>query len=202
MILLTLLTTIGKATHQNADDEIELMKRIQARDDDALEELYDLYKCLLLGVILSIVKKREEAEDILQEIFVKIWEKADSFDQERGNVYSWIVRLARNKAIDHIRSKQKKQSASTPKPFFSLEDDTYDPMETTMFSDRTELVKKALDEIPEKQHEVIKIAYYRGLTQSQIAGHLGIPLGTVKTRTRQGMMELKRILREFISPHG
>lgn len=206
MVIFTLLATIGKITHGNADDEIELMKRIQARDADALEELYDLYDRLLFGMVISIVKKREEAEDLLQEIFVKIWNKADSFNPDRGNVYSWIVTLARNKAIDRIRSKgyktQKKQSVSIHEPLFSLEGDKHDPMETTIFSDRAELVKKALEEIPEKQSEVIKIAYYRGMTQTEIADHLDIPLGTVKTRTRQGMMKLKSILGEFISTDG
>lgn len=179
------------------------MKRIQSRDADALEELYNLYNRLLFGMVLSIVKKREEAEDVLQEIFVKIWNKAESFNPDRGNVYSWIVTLTRNKAIDRIRSKgyktQQKQSISIHEPLFSLEGDKYDPMETTIFSDRAELVKKALDKIPENQREVIKIAYYRGWTQSEISNHLDIPLGTVKTRTRQGMIKLKRILGEFIS---
>ncbi|NGP89341.1 sigma-70 family RNA polymerase sigma factor [Aliifodinibius halophilus] len=182
------------------------MKRIQSRDDEALEELYDLYKRLLFSMVISIVKKKEEAEDLLQEIFVKIWNKAESFDPDRGNVYSWIVTLARNQAIDRIRSKgyktQKKQSVSIHEPLFSLEGDKHDPMETTIFSDRAELVKKALEKIPEKQSEVIKIAYYRGLTQSEISDQLDIPLGTVKTRTRQGMIKLKRILGEFISTDG
>lgn len=206
MIIFTLLATIGKAKHGDSDDEIELMRRIKARDADALEELYDLYKRLLFGMVISIVKKREEAEDVLQEIFVKIWNKAESFNEDRGNVYSWIVTLARNKAIDRIRSKgyktQQKQSVSIHEPLFSLEGDKYDPMETTIFSDRAELVKKALEEIPEKQSEVIKIAYYRGMTQSEISEYLDIPLGTVKTRTRQGMIKLKRILGEYISTDG
>lgn len=203
MLIFTILATIGKAMHGDSDDEIELMKRIQARDADALEELYELYHRLLFGMVLSIVKKREEAEDMLQEIFVKIWNKAESFDPERGNAYSWIVTLARNQAIDRIRSKgyksQEKQSVSIHQPLFSLEGDKHDPMETTIFSDRAELVKKALGQIPEAQSEVIKIAYYRGMTQREIADYLDIPLGTVKTRTRQGMMKLKNILGEFIS---
>ena len=182
------------------------MKRIKARDADALEELYDLYNRLLFSMVISIVKKREEAEDVLQEIFVKIWNKADSFNEDRGNVYSWIVTLARNKAIDRIRSKgyktQQKASVSIHEPLFSLEGDKHDPLETTIFSDRAELVKKALKEIPESQSQVIKIAYYRGMTQSEISDHLDIPLGTVKTRTRQGMIKLKRILGEHISTDG
>lgn len=206
MIIFTILATIGKTAHGNSDDEIKLMRRIKARDANALEELYDLYKRLLFGMVISIVKKREEAEDVLQEIFIKIWNKADSFNEDRGNVYSWIVTLARNKAIDRIRSRgyktQQKQSVSIHEPLFSLEGDNYDPMETTIFSDRAELVKKALDKIPEEQSEVIKIAYYRGMTQSEIADYLGIPLGTVKTRTRQGMIKLKRILENYISTDG
>ncbi|HKK44806.1 MAG TPA: sigma-70 family RNA polymerase sigma factor [Balneolaceae bacterium] len=206
MIIFLLLATIGKAIHGDSDDEIKLMRRIKQRDADALEELYDLYKRLLFGMVVSIVKKREESEDVLQEIFVKIWNKADSFNEERGNVYSWIVTLARNKAIDRIRSKgyktQQKQSVSIHEPLFTLETDKHDPMETTIFSDRAELVKKALGEIPAEQSEVIKIAYYRGMTQSEIAEYLDIPLGTVKTRTRQGMIKLKRILGEFITTDG
>lgn len=205
MIIFT-LASIGKAAHGDADDEIELMKRIRARDAGALEELYDLYNRLLFAMVISIVEKREEAEDVLQEIFLKIWNKADLFDADRGNVYNWIITLARNQAIDRIRSKgyktQEKQTVSIDKSLFSLEGDQYNPMKTTIFSDRAELVKKALDEIPEEQSEVIKIAYYRGMSQSEISDYLGIPLGTVKTRTRQGMIKLKNILGEFISTDG
>ncbi|HEX6981851.1 MAG TPA: sigma-70 family RNA polymerase sigma factor [Balneolaceae bacterium] len=206
MLIFTLLAAIGKVMHGNSDDERQLMMRIKSRDPDALEELYDLYKRLLYGMVISIVKTREEAEDVLQEIFVKIWNKAGSFDENRGNVYSWIVTLARNKAIDRLRSKgyktQQKASVSIHEPLFTLEGDKFDPLETTIFSDRAELVKKALNEIPDSQKEVIEIAYYKGLTQSEIADQLNIPLGTVKTRTRQGMMKLKTILSEFIVTDG
>lgn len=206
MIIFTILAAIGKAAHLGADDEIELMKRIKAKDGEALGELYDLYSRLLYGMVISIVKKREEAEDVLQEVFIKIWEKASSFDEERGNVYSWLVTLTRNKAIDRIRSKdyktQKKATQDVDAPEFTLEGEKFDPLETTIFSDRAELVKKALGEIPESQSEVLKIAYYRGLTQREISNQLDIPLGTVKTRMRQGMIKLKDILGEFITYNG
>lgn len=206
MIIFTILAAIGKAAHLGADDEIELMKRIKAKDEEALGELYDLYSRLLYGMVISIVKKREEAEDVLQEVFIKIWEKASSFDEERGNVYSWLVTLTRNKAIDRIRSKdyktQKKATQDVDAPEFTLEGEKFDPLETTIFSDRAELVKKALGEIPESQSEVLKIAYYRGLTQREISDQLDIPLGTVKTRMRQGMIKLKDILGEFITYNG
>lgn len=205
MIIFTILAAIGKAAHPGTDDEIKLMKRIKARDEEALSELYDLYNRLLFGMIISIVKKREEAEDLLQEVFVKIWQKAHTFNEDKGNAYSWIVTLTRNKAIDRIRSKgyktQQKATQDVDAPEFTLEGDAFDPLETTIFSDRAELVRNALMEIPESQCEVLKIAYYRGMTQTEISEHLDIPLGTVKTRMRQGMIKLKDILEEFISQH-
>ncbi len=178
------------------------MKRIKQKEEGALKELYGLYKRLLLGLILPIVKNKEEAEDVLQEVFVNIWQKAHTFDETRGNVYSWLVTLSRNKAIDRIRSKdyktQKKASTTVSDPSFILEGDKYDPLETTIFSERAEIVKKALEKIPKKQSTVIRIAYYQGMTQSEISEQLDIPLGTVKTRTRQGMLKLSSILESFI----
>ncbi len=202
MIIFTILAAVGKPFHSGSDKETELMRRIKAKDSEAISELYELYNRLLFGMIISVVKKREEAEDVLQEVFVKIWQKAHTFDEDRGNVYSWIVTLARNKAIDRIRSKgyktQQKASVDVDAPEFSLEGETHDPLETTIYSDRAELVKKALAEIPESQSQVLKIAYDQGMTQSEISDHLDIPLGTVKTRMRQGMIKLKDILGEVI----
>ena len=206
MIIFTILAAIGQGAHLGADDEIELMRRIKGREEEALAELYDLYNRLLYGLIISIVKKREEAEDVLQEVFITIWEKASTFNEDKGNVYSWIITLTRNKAIDRIRSKgyktQQKASQDVDAPEFSLEGDNFDPLETTIFSDRTELVRKALTEIPDKQSEVLKIAYYSGMTQQEISDKLKIPLGTVKTRMRQGMLKLKDILGEYILYNG
>lgn len=197
-----MFTAIGNA-HRNSDDEVELMRRIKARDTGALGELYDLYNRLLFGMILSIVKKREEAERLLQEIFVTIWDEVESFNEEQGNVFCWIVALTRIKAIAHIRENEDQTRQSVFDGLMTFpENDHQDPMGTTIFSDRAELVKKALDEMPDKQSEIIKNAYSRGLTQSEIAGSLGIPLGTVKSRIREGMSNMNRILSGYISTDG
>lgn len=205
MIIFSILAAIGKAT-SDPKEETELMRRIKAKDADALAQLYDSYNRLLFGMILSIVKTRTEAEDVLQEVFIKIWQKADTFKEGRGNVFSWLVTLARNRAIDRIRSKgyktQLKASANIDEPNVRLEGDNYDPLETTIFSDRAKIVKNALQEIPEKESRVLKVAYYRGLTQSEISDNLDIPLGTVKTRMRQGMIKLKDILESHILADG
>ncbi len=205
MIIFSILAAIGKAT-SDTNEEIKLMRRIKAKDADALAQLYDSYNRLLFGMILSIVKTRTEAEDVLQEVFIKIWQKADSFKEDRGNVFSWMVTLTRNRAIDRIRSKgyktQQKASANIDEPSLKLKGNNYDPLETTIFSDRAKLVKNALKEIPENQSRVLKIAYYRGMTQSEISDDLDIPLGTVKTRMRQGMIKLKGILEAQIHTDG
>jgi len=181
-----------------SDDQIILMKRIKERDEQSLGKLYKTYRRLLFGMIFSIVKSREEAEDLLQEVFVTIWEKARTFDESRGNVSSWIVTMARNKAIDRIRSEgykaRQKVTQYVHDREFAHESDNFDPLETIVLSERTTLVKQALKEIPEIQSEVLKIACYRGMTQSEISIHLDIPLGTVKSRMRQGMINLKDIL--------
>lgn len=197
MIIFTLLAAIGRASSNNSE-EVDIMRRIKNKDEQALSELYDLYNRLLYGMIFSIVKSKPEAEDILQEVFIKIWKKAGSFNQQRGNVFSWIVTLTRNRAIDRTRSKgyknQQKTTGDINSPAINLKSEHYDPLETTILADRSELVNQALSEIPEKQCKVLEIAYYRGLTQSEISDKFEIPLGTVKTRMRQGMIKLKDIL--------
>lgn len=181
--------------HRNSDDEIDLVRRIKTRDEEALSKLYDLYSGLLFGMIMSIVKKREEAEKLLQDIFLTVWNNADSFNEDRDNVFTWIVSLTRSQTINYIRPATINNTSSSGS-------DAYDPMGTTIFSDRTELVKKALHEIPEEQSEVIKIASYRGLTQSEIADHLNITIDTVKSRLGKGIRNLKRIMGNYISNNG
>jgi len=187
-----------KSGMPESDDQTDLMKKIRGKDQEALKELYDLYKRILFGMIFSIVKSREEAEDLLQEVFVTVWEKAPAFDENRGNVYSWIATLARNKSIDRIRSKgykaRQNESQDVSESEFLQEDNCVDPLEKTIFAERAEQVKQALKKIPKIQSEVLKIACYRGMTQTQISRHLDIPLGTVKSRMRQGMIHLKEIL--------
>ncbi|MDR9415814.1 MAG: sigma-70 family RNA polymerase sigma factor [Gracilimonas sp.] len=199
-MLFFFLTTIGKYLTKDEDRDRELMARIKARDSVALSELYDQYNRLLFGLILSILKKRSESEDILQEVFTTIWEKADQFDLERGTVYTWIVSLTRNKSIDRLRSKvykeQKKQSVSINDDdvFHPLYSEETDPLEKTILKDRAKRVHDALANISAKQRNVLQVAYFNGMSQSEIAEEFDIPLGTVKTRMRDGMMKLREIL--------
>ncbi len=199
-MLFFLLSTIGRVLTKDAERDREIMARIKARDAAALSELYDHYNRLLFGLILSILKKREEAEDILQEVFTQIWEKAEQFDLDRGTVYTWIVSLTRNKSIDRLRSKvykeQKKQSTSLDDQdvFYPLYSDEQDPLEQTILTDRARRLRDALDKISDKQRKVLQVAYFNGMSQSEISDEFDIPLGTVKTRMRDGMIKLRELL--------
>ncbi|MTI89696.1 MAG: sigma-70 family RNA polymerase sigma factor [Balneolaceae bacterium] len=199
-MLFSLLAAIGKYLTKDEERDRELMSRIKARDAEALSELYDHYHRLLFGLLLTIVKKREEAEDLIQEVFTTIWQKADQFDTNRGTAYTWIVSLSRNKAIDRLRSKvykeQKKQSTSLDDDdvFHPLYSDANDPLEDSIHSDRAQRLHKALEKISDKQKKVLQVAYFNGMSQSEIADEYDIPLGTVKTRMRDGMIKLREIL--------
>ena len=197
-MLFFLISAIGKFLNQDNSRDKDLLKRIARKDPVALSMLYDQYNRLLFGLLLSILKKKTEAEDLLQDVFTNIWEKADQFDPERGTGYTWIVSLTRNKGIDRLRSKvykeQKKQSTSLDDEavFHPLYSNENNPLEDTILSDRAERLKNALLQISEKQREVI--SYFDGLSQTEISDEYDIPLGTVKTRMRDGMIKLREIL--------
>ena len=199
-MLFFILSALGKFLAQNNSRDRALLQRIASKEPDALSELYDHYSNLLLGLLKSILKKTEEAEDILQEVFTTIWEKADQFDAERGSAYTWIVSLTRNKGIDRLRSKvykeQKKQSTSLDDDdvFHPLYSDENNPLENTILSDRAKRIYEALQKLSEKQRSVIQVAYFDGLSQSEISDEYDIPLGTVKTRMRDGMIKLRELL--------
>ena len=199
-MLFFLLTALGKFLVQNTSRDRALMQRIASKEPEALNELYDHYNKLLFGQLKSILKKTEEAEDILQEVFTTIWEKADQFDTERGSAYTWIISLTRNKGIDRLRSKvykeQKKQSTSLDDDdvFHPLYSDENNPLENTILSDRAKRIYGALQKLSEKQRSVIQTAYFDGLSQTEISDEYDIPLGTVKTRMRDGMIKLRELL--------
>jgi RNA polymerase sigma-70 factor (ECF subfamily) len=187
--------TILAAFASYSNEELEWLRRIKNGDKEAMKLLYRKYKNLLFGMIVSILKDREEAEDCLQEVFTQIWEKADYFDSEKGRAYTFIVTMARNKAIDRTRSKQFKQADiadNTINDFTIIpESDEKNPHEAMEFRERAAIVRNALQKIPEKERELLIVSYYKGLSQSQIAEKMDIPLGTVKYRMRQGMIKLR-----------
>lgn len=194
------ITLAGRFLVKNDKRDRALLRRIVAKEPQALGELYDHYNQLLFGLILSILKKRTEAEDLLQEVFTQIWEKADQFDAQSGSGYTWICTLTRNKAIDRLRSKvykeQKKQSSSLDDDdvHITLYSSDNNPLEDTILNERAALVKQAMEQLSDKQREVIEVAYFEGKSQSEISEEFDVPLGTIKTRMRDAMIKLRTLL--------
>ena len=191
--LLSILRRLG------GTEDALLMGKIAGRDSHALSELYDRYSRLVYSMISSVVKNQEETEDVMQELFVQVWERAVTFDPARGSVYTWIVTLARNRAIDRVRSKNFQK---TGKIVAGVDPDMLSnagersPFDLVIAEERSHAMRDALNRIPAEQREVIHIAYFGGMSQSEIAAHLKIPLGTVKTRMRHGMKKLHVLLAE------
>jgi len=189
-----LLSWLAKS---GSEEDNDLLLEVAAQNEDALGTLYDRYAKVLYSIILAIVKNPEDSQDLLQEIFVQVWQKAAAFDVSKGNVYSWLVALTRNRAIDRIRSKgfrERKQEN------YDYDLDIIDaqcfptPLDAVLVSEREDLVRKAFGQISPDQQVVLSMAYNEGYSQSEIADLLQIPLGTVKTRTRQGMITLHQLL--------
>ena len=189
------------ALYPRSGEESEILRQIARGDETALARLYDRYSGILYGFIFSIVHKQAEAEDVLQEIFLQVWEKASLFDAARGDAYTWLVTLARHRAIDRTRSKQfRAQSRTDEGPGLDLlpAPGGNSPLDATVMNERASIVRSAMELLPPEQKEVIQISYFGGLSQSEIAERLNVPLGTVKTRMRQAMIKLQRQLKEQI----
>ena len=182
-------------TSDDARADIALLGRVIARDGRAIGELYDRHSRLLYGLILRILRNRSEAEEVLQEVFVQVWTRADTYNVELGAPVAWLVRIARNRAIDQIRSNsvRARTAEATPPPT---------PVETpearAVMSEQQRAVARALGTLPLEQRELIEHAYFQGLTQSELAERFNLPLGTVKTRVRTGMMTLRRELQQVM----
>jgi RNA polymerase sigma-70 factor, ECF subfamily len=173
--------------------DVKLLHAIARGDEGALARLYDAYRVILFGLLVRILNSREEAEDILQEVFLQVWRRAGDFDEKRGRPFTWLVTLTRSRAIDRLRLLAARQrlaaAAERDQP-----DQASDAFSDTVKSGQREIVRQALAELPEEQRQTLMLAYFEGLTQSEIASKLGAPLGTVKTRMRSGMIKLRTLL--------
>lgn len=167
-----------------------LVERIRKRDEQALAELYDAYSGALYGVILKVVQVEEVAADILQEVFVKIWQKMDAYNAKKGRLFTWMLNISRNRAIDYLRSNAGKYQSRVR----SIEDfvhriETAHPTEQKV--DYIGL-REVVDKLAPEHRILIEKVYFLGFTQAEVAKELDIPLGTVKSRIRIAMRELRK----------
>ncbi len=174
-------------------EDVELLKAVALKDESALAQVYDRYRVILFGLLVRILNNRQEAEDVLQEVFLQVWRRAADFDENRGRPFTWLVTLARSRAIDRLRSlaaRERVALAGAKEESEAVSDAASDAYR----SEQRGLVTAALAQLPEEQQQALMLAYFEGLTQSEIAARLGTPLGTVKTRMRTGMMKLREAL--------
>jgi RNA polymerase sigma factor (sigma-70 family) len=169
---------------------VEGLKR---KSQAALDYLYDHYSGALYGIVSRIVRREEVAEEVLQDVFLKIWDKAESYDPTKGKLFTWMLNLARNQAIDKMRSKEISKGRKT-EDIDNLVNKIDNAEHTVLAVDSIGL-KEVLDRLPEVQRFVVEHLYLKGYSQSELADEFDIPLGTVKTRLRLGMMELRSILK-------
>lgn len=162
---------------------------------DAMGLLYDRYHRPVYSFALRMLGDREQAEELLQEVYLRAWRRANRFTDARGSLISWLLSITHNMAIDELRKQQRrpqKQHTEDQIEFMATLRDERPSLEThAILSDRGERVRNALEELPLPQQEVLELAYFRGLTQREISDALNVPLGTIKTRMRLGLRKLQ-----------
>jgi len=173
------------------------VRRVVARDDGALAVLYDRHSPLVYKLVVAVVGGSADAEEVAADVFVQLWEQADRFDPARASVRGWLAMMARSRALDHVRSRARRSHATTraaeqnPQGA-AVEVSGPEPTDRRSQLGRIrEFLAEALDDLNADQRRAIELAYFGGLSQSEIAERLGEPLGTIKTRIRDGMARLR-----------
>ena len=187
---------------QLGDDE--LMRRLFYRDRRAFEAIFDRYGDLVYSMALRVMRDPHLAEDISQEIFVRLWRKPGSYVAERGRFLTWLISVTRNRAVDEVRSRGRRQRYETASPEEQERElpagNANDPALNAQLAEEARAVRTALAGLPGEQRQVIELAYFGGFTQQEISQKLGQPLGTVKTRIRLGMQKLRVALAPEMKP--
>jgi RNA polymerase sigma-70 factor (ECF subfamily) len=178
--------------------DLALVQQINGGDDQAFATFYDRFAPGLFSIIYAILHDQKEAEDVLQEAFIQMWKRTSTYDATRSSLFTWSVMIARHKAIDRLRSRQRQSRLADA---VAQEPDAVSasaPVERAdqflARSDERERVRAALAQLADAQREALDLAFFGGLTQTQIAEKLGAPLGTVKARIRRGLLALREVL--------
>lgn len=192
-------TPSRSAAPLRASDDLAIVRRMAAGDADALAELYDRYAALLLALTRRILGPAGEAEESLQEAFLQAWHQAGRYDPARSSVSTWLLLIARTRALDRLRSRGARERTAQAAAAEPAAPDTSSRVDDhVLHRERRARVQQALADLPEEQRRVLELAFYEGLSQSEIATRTGAPLGTVKTRALLAMRKLREALRNEI----
>jgi RNA polymerase sigma-70 factor, ECF subfamily len=172
-----------------------LIEKMMAGDEAALSALYDRYSPMLFGMLMRVLKDQQAAEEVLQDLFLQLWRNAGQFDASRGSLPAWLMVIGRNRAISRLRGRRDREVLEEEEGDFAS---TFvSPQNIEDEAARAQAargVSAALEKLPAEQRQVVELAYFEGMTQSEIAAKTGTPLGTVKTRVRTAMQTLRQIL--------
>ncbi|OUC14742.1 MAG: RNA polymerase [Alkalinema sp. CACIAM 70d] len=184
-----------ESSRDRSQDQV-LMARIAQRDPTALSQLYDVYARIIYSVAYRSLGSVEESEEVVLDVFAQVWKTAERYDSQKGRVDAWLFMMARSRVLDRLRKTQRlgKVEDATMQAERSVPKTTHDPIEQVAVKERRQQVFAALAQLPPEQRQVIELAYYNGLSHSEIATATNLSLGTVKTRIRLGLSKLRILL--------
>ena len=191
-----------RAVASPGPDDASLVRRMAGRDEQALVELYDRWHPVVSAIVVRILRQGDEVEDVVEEVFWQAWRQAGRYEPSRAAVQTWLLTIARSRALDHVRAARRRREESLDGEggdVAARQPAEGDPGSDAEAAERRRIVVAALAELPGEQRECLELGYFAGLSQSEIAERTGQPLGTVKTRMRLAMQKLKgplQVLRE------
>jgi RNA polymerase sigma-70 factor (ECF subfamily) len=193
------LPPVPSSFNNSTAEDLDLLRRIAARDEAALAELYDRYSRITYSVIMRILRFPSDAEDVLQETFVRVWSRAETYDAGLGSPAAWLTRIARNQAIDRVRARRargdiavEKGSSPGERTPRLPEPESRETPEVVLLGNVTNYaVQAAMAALPAAQRELIEAAFFEGYTHRELSARFRVPLGTVKTRIRTGLMAMR-----------
>lgn len=176
----------------------ELIRRCAHGDQKALADLYDNASSLVYGLALRMLSNRADADEITLDVFSQVWKSAAGFESSRGSVASWLVMLTRSRAIDRLRARSLREGREAPlTPDWALSSGVGNPELETESSRIRQRIRRAMETLAPENRRAIELAFFSGMSHSELATHLGLPLGTVKTRIRSSMMKLRESLEDY-----
>lgn len=190
--------TDSPAQHERGLADRELQSALCQRQPNALEALYDRYSRLVYKIALQMLKIEDAAADLTQEVFLAVWQKPEQYNPDRGTIVVFLSVMTRSRALNRIRSAKSQQNMIERFGRTALPEPVESPgLAQASLEEMSDRVRQALQTLPEAQRAVLELAYYEGLSQSDITERTGVPLGTVKSRSRQGLLKLRELLQDL-----
>jgi RNA polymerase sigma-70 factor, ECF subfamily len=201
----TIETLTGEKPKERLDQTAErgLLRRLANGDRVVFDEVHQRFAGLIFATVYQVLRDHQDTEDVSQEVFLSLWKKAGLYQENKGEPLTWVSSLARNRAIDRLRSKERRarlRDAVQADPDRVTPAEIKDASEQTSTKERGNIVRSAVMELTSEQRQVIELAYFSGLSQSQIADQLDAPLGTIKARMRRGLGKLRGLVEDQIVP--